>query len=348
MNILNACPFRLSDDKTRILWEITPKCNMKCKHCLFYSANDKKTMNELSFADVCKIIDNVAKDKNVSAIWLSGGEPLLRKDIVDICDRINNNAIIPSISTNGTLLTEDLIGNLYNAGVRYIHLSIDGATEQTHDSLRGVSGSFNKLMNAIKLLNKSKITIGASFMVTNNSFNEIGDVLDIALKSNFQTISFYIVANLGRAITNFRTDDNNLSIKLHEKLHPILNDSSTKIEFFRANNYVNKDFILQDCKGYNFLNITYDGLLGACPWFMKSPNAFTVGSLLDNDFVILSDFCKIRMKEFVDMRKQNISYCKENCKNNSYCGKGCPALSINSEGKFYMMDNVCNYVTGLE
>ena len=36
MKILNSCPFNLSDDKTRILWEITPRCNMNCKHCLFY------------------------------------------------------------------------------------------------------------------------------------------------------------------------------------------------------------------------------------------------------------------------------------------------------------------------
>ena len=90
-----------------------------------------------------------------------GGEPLLRKDIVDICQKISEYNIKPSISTNGILLNKKLIEQLHNAGVDYIHLSIDGGTAKTHEALRGVKGSFELLMNAMDMLKASPIKTGA-------------------------------------------------------------------------------------------------------------------------------------------------------------------------------------------
>lgn len=87
--IVNACPFNLQDGKERILWEITPRCNMNCKHCLFFSENGKSKKDEITISEAFKIIDNIKKDKMIKAIWISGGEPLLRKDIVDICKYIS-------------------------------------------------------------------------------------------------------------------------------------------------------------------------------------------------------------------------------------------------------------------
>ena len=95
MKIINSCPFNLEDGKTRILWEITPRCNMKCKHCLFFNNNCKDLKKELTTEEVFKIIDNVCKDTSVKAIWISGGEPLLRNDIVEICKYIKSKNIKP-------------------------------------------------------------------------------------------------------------------------------------------------------------------------------------------------------------------------------------------------------------
>ena len=89
-NIINACPFNLQDGKERILWEITPRCNMNCKHCLFFSGNGKGIKDEITTGDAFKIIDNIKNDKMIKAIWISGGEPLLRKDISKICKYITN------------------------------------------------------------------------------------------------------------------------------------------------------------------------------------------------------------------------------------------------------------------
>ena len=199
MNVLNVCPFHLEKDKIRVLWEITPYCNMYCKHCLFYENTKIEKAKELTTEEVYKIIDNLSKEKKLNAIWLSGGEPLLRKDIVDICKKISEYDIKPTISTNGILLTDKLIKDLYNAGVTYIHLSIDGGNAKTHEALRGVKGSFNLLIKAMKTMDRLKnspIKTGASFMVTEESIDEMEDVIQIAIDKNLSVISFYLVAEL--------------------------------------------------------------------------------------------------------------------------------------------------------
>lgn len=279
VNVLNACPFNLKDGKERILWEITPRCNMNCKHCLFYMGNGKKCSDEITMEQAFEIIDNIKKDKSIKAIWISGGEPLLRKDIVEICKYIKEAGIKPSISTNGVLLTEELIEKLYNAGVEYMHLSIDGATAQTHNNLRGVPQAFGILMDKMELLKTSPINVGASFMVTEKSIDEIDGVLEIAKSKNLNVISFYLVAELGRGAINFKKEKFDLAKKLYEKINSIDRNRypGLKIEMFRANrSNLDDNDIIQECKGYNFFNITYDGNLGGCPWLMKSEHAFTV------------------------------------------------------------------------
>lgn len=341
MQLIDTCPFNLKDDKIRILWEITPRCNMRCKHCLFYD-NEEILKEELTTKQIYKIIDNISKEPKVREIWISGGEPLIRDDIVQICSYISKKNIVPSISTNGILLTRQLAEDLYKSGVRYIHLSIDGATEETHDNLRRTKNAFKKLMEAMDILKQSPIKFGASFMVTEESIKEIEDVLEIAKQKQLNVISFYLVARLGRGAKNFNDNQEDLSKKLLEKMEKIdkAKYENLKIEVFRTPNYKQPSNGLKECKGYNFLNITYDGRLGACPWLMKSENKFDVGSLLDEDFVILKEQCVNKMKEKIEKRKNSIEFCRK-CSYNSSCKKGCVALQINDKDELNGLDPIC-------
>ena len=212
---------------------------MNCKHCLFFQANQKGIQDELSTEEVMKIIHNVAQDDSVKAIWLSGGEPLLRDDIVAVCQEINDCGIEPSLSTNGVLLTSDLICDLWEAGVKYIHLSLDGANAETHNRLRGVPFAYEQLMKVMDLLKSSPIRTGASFMVTEESIDEVDDVVSIALEKGLSVMSFYLVAELGRGATNFAEDKHSLAKRLAEKIEKMkkrqdLRNSSLTIEVFRA------------------------------------------------------------------------------------------------------------------
>lgn len=274
-----------------------------------------------------------------------GGEPLLRRDIVDICKKISSKNIKPSISTNGILLTDSLIKELNDSGVDYIHLSIDGSTAKTHEALRGVKGSFGLLMNAMDRLKKSNIKAGASFMVTEDSVYEMDDVIDIAIDKDLSVISFYLVAELGRG-TNFKSN-NDLITKLQDNIEKINNklnniNSKLKVEVFRADRLrSNENMGLQECKAGNFLNITYDGYLGACPWLMKSEDGFVAGSLLEADFVVLKEKCQNIIRQKKEKRREKMKFCKE-CAQNDMCGKGCLALQIRDNSLYYnALDPIC-------
>lgn len=319
---------------------------MNCKHCLFFQANQKGIQDELSTEEVMKIIHNVAQDDSVKAIWLSGGEPLLRDDIVAVCQEISDCGIEPSLSTNGVLLTSDLICDLWEAGVKYIHLSLDGANAETHNRLRGVPFAYEQLMKVMDLLKSSPIRTGASFMVTEESIDEVDDVISIALEKGLSVMSFYLVAELGRGATNFAEDKHSLAKRLAEKIEKMkkrqdLMNSSLTIEVFRADQLSEgEEGVLQECKGDHFLNITYDGKLGACPWLMKSEHGFTSGSLLEEDFLTVKERCQIKMKQKIKERRENISFCQE-CSHQSDCGKGCVALQNNENDLYLSLDPIC-------
>ncbi|MEM3522015.1 MAG: radical SAM protein, partial [Candidatus Bathyarchaeia archaeon] len=120
-----------------IVWNYTNACNLKCKHC--YQKADKPTPDELSTEERLAIIDQIDKAK-VASIAFSGGEPIIRKDFFEIAKYASEKGIYVSLATNGTLITKDIAKKLYDCGVGYAEVSLDGAAPQTHEAFRGVKG----------------------------------------------------------------------------------------------------------------------------------------------------------------------------------------------------------------
>ena len=201
-------------------------------------------------------------------------------------------------------------------------------------------------MKTMDKLKNSPIKTGASFMVTDDSINEIEDVIKIAVDKNLNVISFYLVAELGRGANNFKNQKDILIYKLQNKIKKLEKwkketTNNLKIEVFRADSWEeNDEVILQECKAEQFLNITYDGFLGGCPWLMKSDDEFNCGSLLEEDFLILKKKCQDKIKQKKEERKEKLSFCNK-CSRKQECGKGCPALQIKDNKLYYALDPIC-------
>ena len=171
-------------------------------------------------------------------------------------------------------MNQKLIEQLHMAGVDYIHLSIDGGTANTHEELRGVKGSFDLLMKAMDMLKASPIKTGASFMVTEESIDEMEKVIEIAVDKDLSVMSFYLVAELGRGAENFKNQKSDLVSRLQDKIEKLQrwqkeSNSNLKIEVFRADKYNDdEEAVLQECRSVLFINFTYDGYFGGCPWLM--------------------------------------------------------------------------------
>ena len=133
-------------------FSLTEDCNLHCRYCftdaqLCVKRPDVKK-NELTTEQVFDILDNVS-EAGTMAIQFAGGEPLLRRDLVEIISYAVSKNIYTALNTNGTLVEKSIVRALSDAGLSQVKVSVDGLREN-HDWNRG-SGVFDKAINAIKL-----------------------------------------------------------------------------------------------------------------------------------------------------------------------------------------------------
>ena len=112
---------------------MTYGCNLRCKHC--YASAGRPLENELDTAEAIALIDRLA-DMNVPIIAFSGGEPLVRPDIMHLASHAKDRGIYVAMATNGTLITPEKAKEMRSHGVEYLQISVDGANASTHDALR--------------------------------------------------------------------------------------------------------------------------------------------------------------------------------------------------------------------
>ncbi|MCK5458609.1 MAG: radical SAM protein [Thermoplasmatales archaeon] len=131
------------------VWEITLACNMKCMHC--GSSAGKKRSNELTTEEALNLCEEL-KELGTSIITLIGGEPFLREDWYIIAKKIRELGMDLTFISNGLLINRKTISQLKKLNPYAVAISLDGALSDTHDSIRGVKGSFNKCMSSLRLL----------------------------------------------------------------------------------------------------------------------------------------------------------------------------------------------------
>jgi radical SAM protein with 4Fe4S-binding SPASM domain len=133
---------------TYLFWESTLRCNLRCSHC-GSSCETRSPLSELGTAEVLRILDTIAEDFDPSRIFVSitGGEPLLREDLVEVVAHMTRLGMRSCIVTNGTLLGEEAARRLVGAGMRSVTISCDGL-EAEHEAVRG-KGTHRKALAAI-------------------------------------------------------------------------------------------------------------------------------------------------------------------------------------------------------
>lgn len=160
-----------------VIWNLVRRCNLTCKHCYSISA-DKDFAGELSTEEVFRVMDDL-KAFRVPVLILSGGEPLMRPDIFEIGRRAKQMGFYVGLSSNGTLITEDNIGQLADVGFDYVGVSLDGI-EATHDIFRRKAGAFRESLHGIRLCRKAGIKAGVRFTLTQDNAHDLPVLLQLA------------------------------------------------------------------------------------------------------------------------------------------------------------------------
>jgi len=183
-----------------VFWNITGKCNLYCLHC-YISASSKGWPEELSRDEALKVADDIIKLKLPLTI-LSGGEPFLREDLWEIAYKLVKGGIKIAISSNGTLLSEDIVTRLAKLGISYIGVSLDSVNPRLHDAFRGLKGAFERTIKGIENTLKAGIPVGLRMTLTKYNINEALSFIEFARSIGVKRISFYLIDMTGRAKGN--------------------------------------------------------------------------------------------------------------------------------------------------
>ncbi len=161
-----------------VVWNITKACNLHCRHC--YESAGRCAPKELSTKEALDAVDKMA-DAGVAYIAISGGEPLMRKDLFRIASRIREKEMGFSVATNGTLLTKENARELKECGCISVQVSLDGAVPKTHNWFRGAD-AFERTIEGIKNATSEGIIVNISTTVTRHNLCEVPDIISLAEK----------------------------------------------------------------------------------------------------------------------------------------------------------------------
>lgn len=159
-----------------VIWNLIRRCNLACKHCYSLSG-DRNYPGELSGAEIATVMDDLRRF-GVPALILSGGEPLLRRDIFEISRRAKSLGFYVGLSSNGTLIDGPMADRIAEASYDYIGVSLDGIGA-THDRFRRRQGAFDRALAGIRHCRDRGIKVGVRFTMTQDNCAELPLLLDL-------------------------------------------------------------------------------------------------------------------------------------------------------------------------
>lgn len=204
-----------------VLWELTDRCNLSCIHC-YYNSN-RKTDGELTTQEALNVIEQLA-DMKVFEAYLTGGEALLREDWPILIQRLREKKIQVGIISNGTKIDSQAAKKLAELKVKWVQISIDGASPEVHDKVRGLAGGFKKSIDAIRYLRENNIRTHVSFVPTKINFRDVKKVIALAAEMGLEYFVTDMLVLTGRAALNF--DDIKLNREEYDEFYSLLEEAA--------------------------------------------------------------------------------------------------------------------------
>lgn len=167
---------------------ITHRCNFRCKQCDYW----KTSRNELTLDQLKSMFSNLRRWLGPFYLSICGGEPFVREDIIDFITFSSRLGIVTEVITNGSMVDKELAEKISASGLKKITFSLDGAKPKTHDALRNFEGSFDRVIEAIKLLRNMSKTLNISLNTTimDDNLEELEDVVGVAIKHDLNGVFF--------------------------------------------------------------------------------------------------------------------------------------------------------------
>lgn len=184
-----------------VLWNLTNRCNLACRHCVVDAGPARRAEDDELTLDECRqLIDQLAAF-GVASLILSGGEPLMRADLLEIAEYAGECGLHMQLATNATLITEEVARRLAAIGNVESQVSLDGATPEVHDSFRQVAGTWDRAIQGIRHLVSAGIPVMMAAAVTKANIAQIPDLYSLAADLKVQRFRILPFVPYGRGAT---------------------------------------------------------------------------------------------------------------------------------------------------
>ncbi|MDR2950084.1 MAG: TIGR04133 family radical SAM/SPASM protein [Prevotella sp.] len=318
-----------------LFWECTQRCNLSCLHCGSDCVSDSK-YKDMPKEDFFKVLDGINEyPHDHITVIVTGGEPLVRKDLEECGFEIRRRGFRWGIVTNGYAYTKERHISLLNAGMGSITLSFDGLSD-THNWLRNNPKSFERTVNALQLISASeRLTSDVVTCVNKQNISQLEEIYQLIQLNGGKAWRLFTITPIGRAKNN---EDMLLSadeftylmefIKVKRKSGGMNIKFSCEGYVGRYEGEVREGYFF--CRaGVNVASVLIDGSIGACPNINRS---FTQGNIYRDNFM---DVWNNRYELYRNRNWTKTGQCAS-CKEYKYC---------NGNGMHYWTENKDNVLT---
>lgn len=329
---------------------LTRRCNLACAHC-YLDANTLShgSENELTTDEVCGLLNEVVDCGGRTMVVLTGGEPLVRRDLEEIIACGAELGLAMVVGSNGMMLTERRVRSLKHSGLLGVGISVDSLDADKHDAFRGRSGAWEKTMAGIDQCRRQQLSFQIHFSVTEDNADELAAVIDFASSSGARILNVFFLVCTGRGSTFTDIKAARYEQLLIELIEAQKNNPDLIIRprcapyFKRVAFQQDPDSLLNRISGNegdgciagtHYCRITPEGGMTACPYIEDE-----VGSIRRQSFVEMWNHADY----FLRLRQPKMNGACGECEYQKLCG-GCRARPVAAGGDLMDADPWCTYI----
>lgn len=279
---------------TYLFWECTLRCNLNCIHC--GSDCTKEAMApDMPMEDFLKVLDNISPhvDPNKTMIVITGGEPLMRKDLEKCGEEIYKRGFPWGMVTNGYGLTPNRFKSLLDAGLRSITVSLDGLNPETHDWFRGKSGSWEKAIDAVAMVAATPgLMYDVVTCVNKRNINDLEKIKELFISKGVNRWRLFTIFPKGRAKENplLQLSKSDF-VRLMDFIKQTRKERSIKASYGCEGFLGDYELEVRDspffCQaGIHISSVLVDGSISACPSLRAD---YIQGNIYKDDFWTIWD-----------------------------------------------------------
>ena len=315
---------------TQLFWECTLRCNLSCRHC---GSDCRKTagMEDPPLSDLLGVLDNCPDgfDRGRCVIITTGGEPMVRKDIMQVGAEIKKRGFLWGMVSNGMLLTREAVSELVRTGLDTIGMSFDGFEEE-HNWMRGSDLSFKRADAAIDWFNEHpELTWDIITCVNRRNFAYLDKFKEYLISRDVRQWRIFTIAPMGRAVSEPELMlSNDQYVQLMNYIAAVRREGRIRLNyscegFLGPYEGVARDHVFRCIAGVSVASIRYDGAISGC---LSIRSNYDQGNIHTDNFW---DLWENGFKPYRDRKWMKTDECAD-CKVWRYCQGG--AMHLRGEG----------------